>query len=159
MKPRLALIAALALAIFAGPAAAAGGGGPRVVRALLEKGDRGNTSGYSLSANVKRADSVSFRTGYAGDRATGLARYNDHVTTTDLHGEASHPWRLRRNEHGKAVIRLIRASLNARGHAVVSIRMLDEGGDLHKQRIDFALSECHMDPPLYPLTCTVNNPD
>ena len=156
MKLRLTVTAVLALAILAVPAAAAGGGKPpRVVRALLEKGDRGQSFGFSLSANVKRADTVTFKTKYNGDAATGAARYNDNVTTTDLRGEASHPWQLIRKGDGKDVIRLIRQALNATGETTVKIKMRDEGGRRFTQPVTFVESECHKDPPIYPLTCTV----
>jgi hypothetical protein len=156
MKLRLTLIAVLALAVFATPASAASEK-PKVVRALLEKGDRGNSFGYSLSANMKRTDAVTFKTRYLDERASGPARYNDNVTTTDLRGQAKHPWNLIRSS-GKDVIKLIRASLKATGEATVKIKAENDAGKSSKTKVTFALSECHMDPPLYPLTCIENNP-
>jgi hypothetical protein len=159
MKLRLTITAVLALAIIAVPATAAGGGnGPKVLRVLLEKGDRGGSDGFSLSANIRNADSVTFKTRYNGDRAAGDARYNDHVTTTGagFHGTAKHPWQLRRNADGKADIKLIRASLKATGQTTIKVKAVGEGGQRSKTKVTFVASECHMDPPIYPLTCTWN---
>lgn len=140
--PRTATVIALLAALLALPAIASAAPGPRVVELHYFVRDDGILPHTVLQARVRRADSVRFATVFHGKHAAAPARRDG--------GE----WELRHKDGGK-VYRLIRRSINRRGSASVRVRARsDEGSDRVKLKIRAA--ECSMDPPFYPLDCTIH---
>ena len=139
--PRTAVVIALLAALLALPASAAAAA-PRVVELHYFVRDDGTLPHTVLQARVRRADSVRFATVFHGKHASAPARRDG--------GE----WELRHKDGGK-LYRLIRRSLNRRGSASVRVRARnDDGADRVKLKI--RESECSMDPPFYPLDCTIH---
>jgi hypothetical protein len=160
---RAVRFAALAAALTASAAVAQGAAagdpsgkgqrrGPNVVQLSYEQTDHG----VSVQAYAYRTDVLRFRTSYEGEMETADSRYNRHITDTDIdaRGEARHPWVLLRNRAGKHVRQLIRESLHERGTAVVRI-LAHREGRVDDVRARINLSECSLDPPLYPVSCEV----
>ena len=91
-------MAALALAFAAGLAALAmaaqpamAAKGPKLVQVGYTETDDGSSPPFDLSAFGTDIDALRFTTRYGGERASGDAKFNDHVTDTDLNGEAQPP--------------------------------------------------------------------
>ena len=142
--------------LFGSAGAQAAAKGPKVVQIGYSETDDGSSPPFALDAFLYRADAVRFTTRYGGERATGEAKYLDHVTDTNIHesGEARHPWSLIRKGEGKQVIDLIADSLAARGVAKVRIRA--RGNGLHEDvAVEIRLAECSQDPPFYPVGCEI----
>ena len=111
-----------------------------------------------LEAFARRTDSVRFHTAFKHQRVSTLGRYDPNVTDTDIHGNrAKHPWKPNRRRAGSRLISLVHRSLNQRGFANVSVRASHErtGTDLVRFQISLASADCALDPPLYPIDCTV----
>ena len=147
----LMVLVALAMAIAAQPAAAAGG--PSLVQVSYEESDDGSSPPFNLSAYGKKIDALRFTTRYGGERASGEAKLGNSVDT-DLNGEARNPWSLVRKGEGKRVIKLVHKQLFETGAAKVRIRARGDGEHLD-QTVEIRLSECSQDPPFYPVSCEV----
>ncbi len=148
----LVLLGALGFATTAGAAAK----GPKLVQLDYSETDDGQSRPFALDAFLYRAEAVRFTTRYAGERATGEAKYLDHITDTNIHesGEARHPWSLIRKGDGRKVIDLIDDSLAARGVAKVRVRA--RGNGRHEDvAVEIRLAECSQDPPFYPVGCEI----
>jgi hypothetical protein len=129
-----------ALAVLPAPASAAAP--PRVVELHYFVRDDGILPHTVLQARVRRAESVRFATVFHGKHASAPARRD------------GDEWELRHKD-GRKVYKLIRRSLRRRGSASVRIRARsDDGTDRVKLKI--RKSECSMDPPFYPLDCTIH---
>ena len=154
----LALVAVFVFCALSGPsgADAAGAKGPKLVQLYYAESDDGSSRPFALDAYLYRADAVRFTARYDGERASGVARYEDGVTDTNIHatGEARHPWELVRQDGGQDVIRLVRDSLAERGVAKVRVRARGDGRHLDVA-VQIRLSECSLDPPFYPVSCEV----
>jgi hypothetical protein len=112
----------------------------------------------SLEAFVRRADSLKFHTAFKHEHVTSPGRYDPDVTDTDIHGNrAKHPWKPDRRRRGSRLISLVHRSLNQRGFANVTVRVGNEmtGTFITRIRIDLSSADCTLDPPLYPIDCTV----
>lgn len=135
-------IAAAAVAVAAIiPPSAMAAKAPRIVELHYFVRDDGILPHTVLEANVRRADSVRFATVFHGKHASAPARRD------------GDEWELR-HEDGSRLYRLIRRSLRERGSASVRIRARSgEGTDRVKLKVRAA--DCSMDPPFYPLDCTV----
>ncbi len=111
-----------------------------------------------LEAFARRTDSVKFHTAFKHQRVSSPGRYDANVTDTDIHGNgAKHPWKPDRRRHGSRLISLVHRSLNQRGFANVTVRASHEGTgtDVVRFQISLASADCTLDPPLYPIDCTV----
>jgi hypothetical protein len=155
MRGRRAIVG---LVLFVGLAsvavAEAGGRAPKLVQLSYEESNDGSSPPKALSAFFRRAEAVKFVTRHDGARARGDSRYNQSITDTDLHGEASHPWRLIRRGGGKRVLRLIHRSLVDTGEA--KVRVIARGnGRRTVDKVLITLADCAQDPPLYPVSCEV----
>lgn len=133
----IALFVALALPTIA-PAAAA----PRIVELHYFVRDDGILPHTVLEARVRRADSVRFATVFHGKHAAAAARRD------------GDEWELRHKDGGK-LYRLLRRSLQGRGSAAVRIRARS-GDGTDRVKLKIRESECSMDPPFYPLDCTID---
>ncbi len=111
-----------------------------------------------LEAFARRTDSVKFHTAFKHRRVSSPGRYDPNVTDTDLRGNrAKHPWKPNRRRGGSRLISLVHRSLNQRGFANVTVRASHErtGTDTVRFQISLASADCTLDPPLYPIDCTV----
>ena len=131
----VAVLASVALALAAGP--------PRVKEMHYFVRDDGILPHTVLKADVKRADAVRFAVVFEGKHASVAGRLDDGIT-----------WEVQHQGRGGKVYKLIRKSLHARGSASVRIRANGDGTDRVKLKI--RESECSMDPPFYPLDCTIH---
>lgn len=154
-------LTAIAAASCLGVAASPAGGverakGPDVIQLSYSESDDGTSPPFALQAFAYRVDALRFTTRYAGERASGEAKYDDGITDTNIHahGEARHPWKLIRRGEGKEVTRLIRDSLAARGEAKVRVRARGHG-EHEDIAVVIELSKCSQDPPFYPVDCEV----
>ena len=142
----LATLTAAVLAFAALPASGMAGdpnGPPDVREVFFSHSEDGSARSWGLDATIRRADSVTFRTRYAGERSAAEGRQ------TQGHGRN---WWIARG--GEDLIPLIRRQLDERGFAEIGVTARGPGGrDRVRVRID--LGECHMDPPYYPLSCSV----
>jgi hypothetical protein len=132
-----------------------GDGSPDVIQLSYfeSSGDTGANRG--LEAFARHTHAVRFATSLHGHEATAPGRYRPSITDTDIKGHnAKHPWSPNRKEGGKEVIRLVHKSLHERGFANVRLRAR-KSGDVDRVRVRIDLSECHSDPPLYPVDCEV----
>lgn len=138
----VALLAAVLLPAAIAPQPAMAAKAPRVVELHYFVRDDGILPHTVLAARVRRADSVRFATVLHGKHAAAPAR------------DDGDEWELRHKDGGK-LYRLIRRSLRERGSASVRVRARSgDGTDRVKLRI--RESECSMDPPFYPLDCTID---
>ncbi len=136
------------------PASAARGGPPKLVQLSYHEEPGAMGHDLNLGAHVKNATAVKFATGFDGEKARAGGKYREEVTDTDInHPEAKHPWRPATGD-GQRVTKLVHDALEENGVAVVRLRMRN-GGQLEKARVVIELSECHQNPPLYPVTCEV----
>jgi hypothetical protein len=140
----IAIAAVLSLAALPASGMAGDPNGPPDVREVfLSHVEDGSFRSWELDATIRRADSVTFRSRYAGERSAADGRQ------TQGHGRN---WWIARG--GQNLIPLIRRQLDERGFAEIGITARGPGGrDRVRVRID--LGECHMDPPYYPLSCSV----
>jgi hypothetical protein len=133
----------MALALPASGVAGDPNGPPDVREVFFSHTEDGSFRSWELDATIRRADSVTFRTRYAGERSAADGRQ------TQGHGRN---WWIARG--GQNLIPLIRRQLDERGFAEVGITARGPAGrDRVRVRID--LGECHVDPPSYPLSCSV----
>ena len=129
--------------------------GPRLVQLSYEESKDGTSKRYNLSAYAHKADRVTFAVRKHHRRLTATARYNSHVTDTDLKPEdASHPWEIVRKGGGKKVLRKVRRAL--RHHGATTVRVIAQRGDKRdKAKVRVVVADCTQDPPLYPLSCEI----
>ncbi len=150
----------MALGICAGPPAAGADpterpeAKPDVVQVSYEESDDGTSPRRQLSAFARRADALSFAVRIHHERVAAGSAYDSHVTDTDLHGDAKHPWVLSRKRSGDEILRKIHKSLTHRGEVRVWIRA-GGNGEVDKSRVTIKLAECTQDPPFYPVSCEV----
>jgi hypothetical protein len=157
---RSIVIAGLAVALSSTTAvdtaaAGSGDGSPKVIQLSYfeSSGDQGADRG--LEAFARHTHAVRFATSFDGHRANAPGRYRSSITDTDIKGRnAKHPWSPNRKQGGKEVIRLVHKSLHQRGFANVRLRAR-KTGNVDKVRVRIDRSECHSDPPLYPVDCEV----
>lgn len=133
-------------AVLALTAVAAAAGPPRVKGMTYFVRDDGSLPHVRLLVDVKRADSVRVATVFHGKHASAPTRLDDRIS--------GDPWVLQHKDAGRKVYKLIRKSLDERGSASVRIRARGDGTDSVKLKI--RKSECTMDPPFYPLDCTIH---
>ena len=142
----LTIATAAALSLAALPATGTAGapnGPPDVREVFFSHTDDGSSRTWELDATIRGADSVTFRTRYAGERAGADGRQ------TQGHGRT---WWIARG--GQNLIPLIRLQLDERGFAEIGITARGPTGrDRIRVRLD--LGDCTMDPPYYPLSCSV----
>lgn len=151
-----AAAAVLLLALLMAATGLAGtGGGPRVIQLSYSRSDDGSTPHTVLQAFARRTKALRFSTAFHGRRASAPARFNSHVTDTDLHGQASHPWELEHGGPGGRVYELVRRSLAERRSAAVRVRAR-RGDRVDRVKLKIRVSKCAKDPPFYPLDCTIH---
>jgi hypothetical protein len=112
----------------------------------------------ALEAFARRTDSLKFHTAFKHQRITVPGRYDPKVTDTDIRGpRAKHPWRPNRRQRGSRLISLVHRSLHQRGFARVTVRASNDraGTFITRPVINLASPDCTLDPPLYPIDCTV----
>ena len=109
--------------------------------------DDGSLPHIRLLVGVKRADSVRVATVFHGKHASAPTRLDDRIS--------GDPWVLQHKDGGRKVYKLIRKSLDERGSASVRIRARNGSGTDHV-KLKIRKSECTMDPPFYPLDCTIH---
>jgi hypothetical protein len=142
----LSIVTAATLALAALPATGAAGdpnGPPDVREVFFSHVEDGTFRSWELDATIRRADSVTFRTRYAGERTAAPGRQ------TQGHGRN---WWIARGDHD--LIPLIRRQLDERGFAEIGITAHGPNGR-DRVRVRIHLGECHTDPPYYPLSCSV----
>jgi hypothetical protein len=137
----VAIAGATALAAAAAAPAAAP---PRVKEMHYFVRDDGLLPHTVLKADVKRADRVRVAVVFRGKHASAPTRHDDGIT-----------WELQHKHRGGKVYKLIRRSLHRRGSASVRIRARNPAGTDHV-KLKIRESECSMDPPFYPLDCTIH---
>ena len=145
-KQFLAIATAAVLAIAALPATGMAGdenGPPDVREVFFSHTEDGSFRSWELDATIRRADSVTFRTRFAGERSAAEGRQ------TQGHGRN---WWIARG--GEDLIPLIRRQLEERGFAEIGITARGPAGR-DRVRVRFVYGECHQDPPYYPLSCSV----
>jgi hypothetical protein len=106
--------------------------------------DDGTLPHTVLKAEVKHAAAVRFAVVFHGKHASAAGRRDDGIT-----------WELQHQDRGGKVYKLIRKSLDRRGSASVRIRARN-GGGTDRAKLKIRESECTMDPPFYPLDCTIH---
>ncbi len=106
--------------------------------------DDGTLPHTVLKADVKRADAVRFAVVFEGDHASVAGRLDDDIT-----------WEMQHQGQGGRVYKLIRKSLHRRGSASVRIRARNGSGS-DNVKLKIRESECSMDPPFYPLDCSIH---
>jgi len=142
---RLTAVMAIAAVTVLGLAASAPAAGlPRVKEMHYFVRDDGILPHTVLKADVKRADAVVFAVVFAGRHASVAGRPDGGIT-----------WRMRHRGRGGKVYKLIRRSLHRRGSASVRIRARNASGT-DSAKLKIRESECSMDPPFYPLDCTIH---
>jgi len=140
------LVSAVLLAFAAAPAtgmAADPDGPPDVRDVYLSHVEDGSFRSWQIDATIRRARSVIFRTRFAGEKTAAPGRQTQ--------GHGRNYWIAR---GGHDLLPLVRESLDARGFAEVGIAARGPAGR-DRVRVRFVLADCHMDPPFYPLSCSV----
>lgn len=144
-RAALGVLCTALLATAAAPAAALADDPippPDVRKVFFSHTEDGSPREWKLDATVRFARTVRFRTRFDGRRAVAPGRQTE--------GGGRNQWIAR---GGQNVIPLIRDSLDARGFAKVAIAARGPGGR-DRARVRIVLSDCHMDPPFYPLSCS-----
>ena len=139
-------IATVLAVAFGPPAGALGAAPPRVVDLTYFVRDDGQLPHTRLLIGVKRADSVRVATVFHGKHAAAPTSLDDRIS--------GDPWVLQHQGRGGKVYKLIRKSLHSRGSA--SFRIRAEGAGTDRVKLKIRESECSMDPPFYPLDCTIH---
>lgn len=145
MGRRLTAVAAItALAVLGIAPVASAAAPPRVKEMHYFVRDDGLLPHTVLKADVKRADGVRFAVVFEGKHASVGGRLDDGIT-----------WEMQHQGRGGKVYKLIRKSLHRRGSASVRIRARNDAGT-DSVKLKIRESECSMDPPFYPLDCTIH---
>ena len=103
-----------------------------------------------LEASGRRIDSLKFKTGYAGHKATAAGREFKPVTSHRF----GHPWIPDPDNGRRALLNVIKGSIEATGKATVKVIARNNAGRT-KALAPITFSACDHDPPLYPFTCIV----
>ncbi|GIK76441.1 MAG: hypothetical protein KJ006_04865 [Thermoleophilia bacterium] len=143
MGRRLTALTAIGTITAIGAAAALAAAPPRIAELHYLVRDDGILPHTLLQAEVRRADSVRFATVFHGKHAAAPARE-----------DGDDDWELRHGD-GRKVYRLIRRSLDSRGSASVRVRARS-GKRTDRVKLRIRESECSMDPPFYPLDCSID---
>ena len=142
---RLTAVSAIAAAVAIAAASAAPAAAPPRVKGMhYFVRDDGLLPHTVLKVDVKRADRVRVAVVFRGKHASAPTRLDDGIT-----------WELQHKQRGGKVYKLIRRSLHRRGSASVRIRSRNAAGT-DRVKLKVRESECSMDPPFYPLDCTVH---
>jgi hypothetical protein len=97
-----------------------------------------------------RADAVKMKAEYAGDKAKAIGVLFKPVS---IHCCGS-PW-IPDHDHGRReLLNLMKASIAATGAVTVKVTAKNDGGTSTTD-VPIVFSECHLEPPLYPFSCTV----
>ena len=159
VKGTAAAVALLLAAAVLASSAAAGSGkramaDPTLVQVAYEESDDGTSAHRQLSAFAEHASSVTFAVRIHHERVVAGATYDSHVTDTDLHGDAKHPWVLSRAGDGREVVGRIHDALRKQGEKTVWVRAAGDSG-VDKRKVSIVLSGCTQDPPFYPVSCQI----
>jgi hypothetical protein len=154
-KP-VAAVAALALLIGGADAIAAGHGSDRAPRPpKIGEVDYSKQSGEQgpatrLEIYGRHVESVKLKASYAGTAATAIGKPFTHVDTHRY----GHPW-VPDPKHGRRdLLNVMKQSIAATGAVTLKVIASNDVATT-KVPVQIVLSDCHLEPPLYPFTCVV----
>lgn len=97
-----------------------------------------------------RVDSLKLKASYAGETATATGTPFTHV---DNH-RYGHPWIPDPADGRRELLNVMKQSIDATGAVTLKVIAKNEAGRT-KVPVQIVLSDCHLEPPLYPFSCSV----
>jgi hypothetical protein len=144
----------LTAALVAPAAAVAPPGPPKIIQVSYSETLGQQGPDHVLEAFAKRTHFTRFTAYYNGDKARAPGKYHENITDTDIRNEeASHPWQPDRDHGGGRVVRFVHRALEEHDRARVRVKARGNRTQEDVVVVRFKRSECHPDPPTYPLSC------
>jgi hypothetical protein len=149
LRTGVAAVALLALLLGVAPAFAANKP-PKVHRVdyFKQSGEQGPAT--RLEVLARRADAVTMKTEYAGDKAKAIGVPFKPVET---HRFGS-PWIPDPDRGRRELLNLMKDSIAATGAVTLKVIAKNDAGTT-KTPVPIVFSQCHLEPPPYPFTCIV----
>jgi hypothetical protein len=88
---------------------------------------------------------------YGDDSATAIGVPFTHVNTHRY----GHPWVPDPKKGRRDLLNVMKDSIAATGAVTLKVIAESDTGDKTKVPVDIVLSDCHLEPPLYPFTCVI----
>jgi hypothetical protein len=146
---RLAAALILVLAVAAAPATGAQRP-PKIgeVDYFKEKGAQGPDT--ELEVFGKRIERLKIKASYAGEKATATTREYKPVDTNRW----GHPWIPEHDGGRRDLLNMMEESIEATGAVTLKLIAKNDAGRT-KEAVPIEFSDCHLEPPIYPFTCSV----
>jgi hypothetical protein len=152
LKLTLGVLAVLVLAVVGTHAVAADHATrpPKIgeVDYFKQSGEQGAATRLEIYA--RHADSVKIKASYAADKVTATTSPYKPVST---HRYGS-PWIPDHDGGRRALLSLMKDSIAATGAVTLKVIATNHAGTT-KTPVSIVWSNCHLEPPLYPFSCTV----
>jgi hypothetical protein len=94
---------------------------------------------------------VKIKASYGDDDASAIGVPYEHVDTHRY----GHPWVPDPKNGRRALLNVMKESINATGAVTLKVIAESDSGVKTKTEVEIVLSNCHLEPPLYPFTCVV----
>ena len=104
-----------------------------------------------LEVYARHTDSVKMRASFGDEKATAVGIPFTHVNTHRY----GHPWVPDPKRGRRDLLNVMKDSINATGAVTVKVIAENDSGAKTKTSVDIVLSDCHLEPPLYPFTCVI----
>ena len=139
-----------ALIALAVPSVAAAERPPKVgeVHYFKQSGEPGPAT--NLEVFTRHTDAVRMKASYGGETAKAAGILHPHV---DTHRYGP-PWIPDPDNGRRALLNVMKASIAATGAVTLEV-VAKNATSAVKIPVDIVMSDCHLEPPLYPFTCVV----
>jgi hypothetical protein len=112
-------------------------------------GEQGPATNVEIYA--RHTDAVKMKASYGGESATAIGVEFTHI---DNH-RYGHPWIPDPDRGRRDLLNVMKTSIAGTGAVTLKVIAENDSGDKTKVPVQIVLSECHLEPPIYPFSCIV----